>query len=177
MIKSAYLTGARPVVGTLGACGLMLLACSWFVLAPGDMGTTRDIGAPAPAWADGATSDRTPAHHPLTRAMRARASRPRAVKAEHNPAALTSLPPRRTRTPEPIAASAPPPATAPAVQFPVAAPSPTPTPATEPAAVMPTASAPVGDLPQVTLPAFSIPSVPAVSVPDLGTTISPPGLP
>ncbi len=177
MIKSAYLTGARPVVGTLGACGLMLLACSWFVLAPGHMGTTRDVGAPAPVWVDGATSEAAPAHHPLPRAIRARASHPRAVKAEHNPAARTSLPPRRTRTPEPMAASATPPATAPAVQSPAAAPSTAPPPATEPAAVMPTASAPVGDLPQVTLPAFSIPSVPAVSVPDLGTTISPPGLP
>src|SRR5690242_7950615 len=29
---SEFLSGARPLVGTVGACGLMLLACSWFVL-------------------------------------------------------------------------------------------------------------------------------------------------
>ena len=48
MTTSDYLTGARPVVGTLGACGLMLLACSWFVLGPGDLGKSREVGVPAP---------------------------------------------------------------------------------------------------------------------------------
>jgi translation initiation factor IF-2 len=43
-----YLSGARLLVGTIGASALMLLACSWFALGTGVFGSSRDVGRPDP---------------------------------------------------------------------------------------------------------------------------------
>jgi hypothetical protein len=40
------------------ASGLMLLACSWFVLGTGSFGISRDVGGPDPVRIDGATAPR-----------------------------------------------------------------------------------------------------------------------
>jgi hypothetical protein len=50
-----YLLGARPVVGAIAASGLMLLACSWFVIEKGGFGTSRDVGGPGSVRIDGST--------------------------------------------------------------------------------------------------------------------------
>jgi hypothetical protein len=42
-----YLLGARPLVGTIAASGLMLLACSWFALGTAPFGGSHDVGGPA----------------------------------------------------------------------------------------------------------------------------------
>jgi hypothetical protein len=42
-----YLLGARPLVGTIAASGLMLLACSWFALEKGGFGRSDDVSGPA----------------------------------------------------------------------------------------------------------------------------------
>jgi hypothetical protein len=41
-----YLHGARPLVGTIAASSLMLLACSWFALETGHFGGSQDVGGP-----------------------------------------------------------------------------------------------------------------------------------
>src|ERR687887_485973 len=42
-----YLLGARPLVGTIAASSLMLLACSWFALGTSRFGGSDDFGGPA----------------------------------------------------------------------------------------------------------------------------------
>ena len=172
MIKPAYVTGARPVVGTLGASGLMLLACSWFVLAPGHLSGTRDVGAPAPVRIEGGTHEPKRAHRSAATVPRTRRSAPRPVDAAHHPAASPSTAPHRTVTREPTPtttqpASAPPPAVEPSP----------PPPAPEQPAVTSAPPAPVGDLPQVALPPVAIPSPPDVAAPDVDTPTLPLGLP
>src|SRR5947208_13273470 len=51
-VPREWLTGARPVAGAVGACSLMLLACSWFALRPGGVVAGRDVGSPAPVQID-----------------------------------------------------------------------------------------------------------------------------
>jgi hypothetical protein len=183
VITPAYITGARPVVGTLAASGLMLLACSWFVLAPVDLGGTRDIGAPSPVrMFGGGTLEQRPAHRPAATVAHARRSGPGTVEPQHQAAAARrAAAPNRARTREPILVSAQPPATGPAAQPPAVTPSPSPAPApaTQQPAVTPTppAAAAAGDLPQVTLPPVSIPSPPDVAAPDIAATTIPLGLP
>lgn len=177
VINPAYLTGARPVVGTLGACGLMLLACSWLALAPGKLGRTREVGAPSPVRIDGRTVEPSPAQRAAAAVPRARRTSPRAVAVERHPAARRLTARQRSRTPKPIPASAQPPSTGRATPPPAAEPSPPPAPATERPAIMPTPPVPVGDLPQATLPPVAIPSLPDVAAPDIGATTLPLGLP
>lgn len=46
------------MVGVITASGLMLLACSWFVLGTGSFGISRDVGGPDPVHIEGATAPR-----------------------------------------------------------------------------------------------------------------------
>jgi hypothetical protein len=181
VIKLAYLTGARPVVGTLGASGLMLLACSWFVLAPADLGGTRDVGAHPPVRIDGAMLEPRPAHRAVATIARARRTAPRLFGAAHEQVARPATAPHGARTREPVPASSQPPSAGPAAQPPAAARSPLPTPAPAAAsqqpAVTPTPPAPLGDLPQVTLPPVAISSPPDVASPDIDTKALPLELP
>jgi hypothetical protein len=166
---SDYLTGARPVVGTLGASGLMLLACSWFVLGPGDLGKSRDVGVPAPVRITDATSEQSPTAAAVhTRA--ASAGRPTQRPATHAAAAKRTDPKLPPVTVRPRAdhvravANAQSPSVAPVPPaVPAAAPQP---PAQRPAVTTPDLPAPPVSLPQ--LPAVQLPAVVATTTTQLG---------
>jgi hypothetical protein len=168
------LTGTRPVAGAVGACSLMLLACSWFAFAPDRIGSgPDDVGSRAPVQLDDAAQDagrvapaRTaPAHRSdvsIRRSSAAQSTRRRLVTpgARANPgtspattaeAAPPSTPSRDATKP---AESAPAPQSAPITP--------------------PTLPAPVDALPNVSVP---LPQVPSVPLPDLATTTTPLGLP
>jgi hypothetical protein len=176
---SDYLTGARPVVGTLGACGLMLLACSWFVLGPGDLGKSRDVGFPAPVRIADARSEQSPTASAV-RTPDLSAPRP-GERATHAAAAKRTdpkLPPVTVRprsTHVPAATNAHSPSVAP----PTSAVPATTQPAAEPPAVTtPALPAPPAGLPEVPAPPVSLPQLPAVQPPAvIGTTTTQLGLP
>jgi hypothetical protein len=172
--KSEYLTGARPVVGTVGACGMMVLACSWFVLGPGDLGRSRDVGTPTPVHIGEVTGERDAAGVPTRRGVPAR-SKARDVSAK-GAALHTSVAPRPGRNPGPVVAAAQFPSARPAAPAPAAAPAapgvPAAQPAPEPPAVTPALPAPLDGLPEVTqppapLPPVSVPQVPSVPLPEV----------
>ena len=48
-----WVSDARPVLGAIAACSLMLLACSWFALSSGALGPRHDVGQPSPVRIDG----------------------------------------------------------------------------------------------------------------------------
>jgi hypothetical protein len=176
---SEYLSGARPLVGTVGACGLMLLACSWFVLGPGDLGRSHDVGTPAPVLIIGdPTGERAahavPAHHGTP----SQGARSRDVSAKRSAVARASIAPLSQPSSAPAVASTQSPSTAPAAPSPTAPP---PTPGMQaaqaapepPAVTTPPLPAPLDGLPEVTLP--PIPA--AVPLPDVSTVTTPLGLP
>jgi hypothetical protein len=179
---SDYLTGARPVVGTLGACGLMLLACSWFVLGPGDLGKSRDVGVSAPVRIADATSEQSPtATATAVRARDVSARRPTRRPATHAAAAKRTDPrlPPVTVPPRPNHVAATANAQSPAVTPPSAAIPATPQPSARPPAVTtPALPAPPAGVPEVPVPPVSLPQLPAVQLPAvIGTTTTQLGLP
>jgi hypothetical protein len=177
-----YLTGARPVVGTVGACGLMLLACSWFVLGPGDLGRSRDVGSPAPVHVGDVTGEPSAGGAPHKTATPTRARRIPLARAQHvsprrDVAANATIAPAG-HEPSPAAAATQSPSTAPAAPSRAATPTTPGVPATQPApelpAVTPTLPAPLDGLPQATLPSVQLP---AVQLPDVSSTTTKLGLP
>jgi hypothetical protein len=165
-----WLAGSRPVAGALGACSLMLLACSWFVLGPGALGKSSDVGTPAPVRIGDVTS-----RHPSPGAGH---SRPevRAVATKPRLGSRVAKAPRGT-APTPVPASTPQAhSQAPVAPSPPATPPPasnTSTPQSAPvlpAVTTPTLPAPVGELPKVDVPPVTI-QVPSVSVPVLPVTV------
>ena len=168
MTKSEYLNGARPVLGTIGACGLMLLACSWFVLRPGDLGGSRDVGAPTPVHLAvitgerAASSARQRAPAPGHRTPVQERARTHAAGAARGTAANASIASRSGRKRDSVAAATQSPSAASAASSPAGTPD---APATQeaPPPALPTATptlpAPLGDVPEVTLPPVSVPQV------------------
>jgi hypothetical protein len=179
-----WLTGIRPVAGAIGACSLMLLACSWFAFRPGSVDARSDVGSPAPVRID--DGSRAAPRGTQLRAVRA-------SKRHRTPVVSRSITPRppspgaaardvRPSSGRPQRSPLPP---APAKPAP---PSPTPGSPAAPAATPPTLPAPPAPaegLPTVPLPPVSLPPVPlpqapqlpGVQVPDLPTTTTPLGLP
>jgi hypothetical protein len=178
-----WLTGTRPVAGAVGACSLMLLACSWFAIAPDRVGSDPDVGSRTPVRIGDSPQDagrvapaRTvPAHRSDVSARRSSAAQTtprrlitpgarttRATTAEATP---PSAPSRDATKP---AGSAPAPQSAPARQSAPITPPTLPGPLDE----LPNVSVPV---PPVTLP--QLPQVPSVALPDPATTATPLGLP
>jgi hypothetical protein len=178
-----YIAGARPVFGATAACALMLVACSLFVLEPGDLGASRDVGTPAPVRID---SPPTPVTHSSAR---------HGAAATPSRAALTpGLPvthPGVQGVPAPHGFGAPAadtpsagPETSGATAAPAAGtrpndtPAPPVTPPTTP--TLPEVSVPPVSVPPVSVPPVSVPQLPVsvpVSVPDLPTTTEKLGLP
>jgi hypothetical protein len=171
------LTGARPVVGTVGACGLMLLACSWFALGPGDLGRSRDLGTPLPVRIGDVTGER-PSAGALHRTATTRAPTGRGrihdVSARRGVAAkVTIAPTGRKPSPKPTSAAKSS-STAPAAPSPAAAPATPGVPATQPAPLDGLAE---GTLPPVSVPQIPAVTVPAVQLPDVSATTTQLGLP
>jgi hypothetical protein len=171
-----WLSGTRPVAGAVGACGLMLLACSWFVLAPGRVGETNDVGSP-PAVHIQQSHDagRTGPRRTVPPGPQRDVGSHRAVTQRQDPPRVLSTGTRNGKSATP-AATPPSPASAPvgATQPHVGAPAPTPQPMPAVALPGPVGEPPAGSLP---LPHVSVPQLPTVTVPDLGTTTTPLGLP
>jgi hypothetical protein len=190
LLPAPTIAGARPVVGSIGASGLMLLACSWFAFgASGLSPFHRDVGATdlvriqtpatpslAPAHEAPAVTatHRAPDRHVAVHSARAHVSQSvGVVRAPQPESRRPTSAPARPAAPEaskPAAATGH--ATAPVpTQTP---PSPTPPPA-------PTLPAPLDTLPlpTVSLPPISVPALPTVTVqvPDLPTPTLPLGLP
>lgn len=169
-----WLTGARPVAGAIGACSLMLLACSWFVFGTEHTGPGGDVGAPTPVRIDdtaprdvGARTRAVPAAPAPKRAHAVQARL--APSVPRTPPAGPSVRPSQTRSAEP-------PAT------PVASPPAAPTSAAAPAQVQaptPALPAPLDSPPTVTVPSISVsvPQVPGVPLPPVTVTTPPLGLP
>jgi hypothetical protein len=170
-----WLTGMRPVAGAVGACSLMLLACSWFAFRPGSVDAGRDVGSPAPVRIDDSNREATRGAQPqaVSASTRHRApdvrgsitpqrSSPGAVARDLRPS--TGRPQRSPLPAAPAEAAAP----SSAPPSPAAAPV-----ATPPAA--PSLPAPLDGVPSVSLP--QVPELPSVQLPDLGTTTTPLGLP
>jgi hypothetical protein len=180
-----WLTGMRPVAGAVGACSLMLLACSWFAFRPGSVDAGSDVRSPAPVRIDNAGRGA------------ARGTQPRAVPAstrQRTPVVRRAITPRRSSpgaATRDIRASTGRPQRSPLPAAPAKAapPSPAPGSPSAPASATPPATPALpslpDDLPSVPLPPVSLPPVslpqapplPSVQVPDLPTTTTPLGLP
>lgn len=182
-----WLTGMRPVVGALGASGLMLLACSWFVFNPGAVDVGRDADMPSAVRINGGVNEAVGESHALrpsaattstsrigtgtTRARHARVTPPERTSAVdgRGPGSDPSSAPR----PQAGAASAP---TQPS------APSAAPTTSTPDdsggvTVTTPTLPPPLDGAPTVTTPTVPVPQLPSVPPPDLPTTPPKLGLP
>lgn len=170
-----YLSGARPIAGAVAACGLLLLACSWFAMAEGRMAPTRDVGKADPVRIDGTPSAVTgvngeaaarTGHQGITAAVarslrgaagssarRSHAVRIGSGRAEQSPAELPSpLAPRaQTHVEAAVVPRSSPPSPPPAATV-----------------ETPALPAPLDELPDVTVPVpVPVPSVPVKpSVPD-----------
>lgn len=158
-----YLSGARPIVGTVGACGLMLFACSWFALGAGDLGRNNDVATPAPVHIGYASGERATA-------VPQRTARGRHISATRSAVAHTSTARPASQSAAPAAPSPTAQPSAPAVQAAQGAPEP-------PAVTTPPLPAPLDGLPEVTFPPISVPQVPAVQLPDVSTVTTQLGLP
>ena len=189
-VPREWLTGARPVAGAVGACSLMLLACSWFALRPGGVVAGRDVGSPAPVQIDDSfRQSASTAHARPVSASTARRSEPkRSSQGRRQPplrANANDDKPSTGGAPKGPLPAAPVHAAAPSPPQPGAAPSrvSTPPPAPTPPAVVPPVSIP--PVPSVPVQAPSLPvqvpslpvQVPSVAVPDLATTTTPVALP
>jgi hypothetical protein len=183
---SDWLAGARPVVGTVAASGMLLAVCSWFALGTGGFGQHKDVGQSGPVRLHSSPGGPTrPGLHGPARAVHARADAGRASSTPrpHNVGntvsdagspAPTSQPGRPDSTP--AAAQPTPTASTPAAQPAVAVPSTTNLPA--PLDEVPTTVTvpPTPVTPGVTVPLPQTPSVPAPS-PVVTTVTSTLGLP
>jgi hypothetical protein len=158
----ARLTGARPVAGAVGACSLMLLACSWFAFGPGRVEAGRELGSPRPVRFDDRT-DRTTANRAALRSVVPRQTRhgrtaEKRARARQTAARIKAGADRSSSVSQQAAP-------APSVQ--TAAPSPSPAPvASSTPAPSSTPTLPDG-LPAVTPPAVSVPQVPSLPQPQL----------
>jgi hypothetical protein len=169
-------SGARPVAGAVGACGLMLLACSWFAFAPGRVGESNDVGSPPAVHIQQAhDASRIAPRRPVAPAPQRDVGRQRTVTHRQGPPHVLSTGTRSGKSATPPATPASPASAAAAATQPnPAAPAPPPQPV--PAATLP---AQLDGPPAVTVPVpqVSVPQLPSVTVPDLGTTTTPLGLP
>jgi hypothetical protein len=166
-----WLTGTRPVVGAIGACSLMLLACSWFVLGPRELGKSSDVGTPAPVRIAALKSEPSPRGQRTHTEGHAIPTKPRRTSA-----GVRS--PRRA-VPRPVTESAPQShSAAPTAPSPPAAPTPKPASSSStsppapvvPAVTTPALPAPLDDVPEVNVPPVTV-QVPPVSVPVLPVTV------
>src|SRR5437899_2048110 len=71
-----WASGARPVLGTIAASALLLLACSWFVIGAGSLGRRHDVGQRTPVELRPAQTPGSETRAPAP--TRARARNPRA---------------------------------------------------------------------------------------------------
>jgi hypothetical protein len=182
-VPREWLTGARPVAGAVGACSLMLLACSWFALRPGGVDAGRDVGSPAPVQIDDSfrQSASTAHAHPVSastarrgepkRSSRGRRQLPHRANANEDKPS-TGVAPQEPLPAAPVQAAAPSPAQPSAAPSHVSPPAAAPTP---PAVVPPVSLPPVPSVPvqapSVPVEAPSLPvHVPSVPVPALATT-------
>src|ERR1051325_7986355 len=60
-----WLTGIRPVAGALGACGLMLLACSWFAFNTGGVDVGQNANTPTAVQINDALNESVGESHAL----------------------------------------------------------------------------------------------------------------
>jgi hypothetical protein len=167
-----WLTGVRPVAGAVGACSLMLLACSWFAFRPASVDAGSDVGSPPPVRIDDGNREGVPAStrrraRVVLWSITARRPSPAAGARDIRPSTgrLQYGPPPAASAEAAPASSAPPSSAAPPV-------------ATPPAAPLP--PAPVDGLPSVSSPPVSLPQLPellTVQLPDLATATTPLGLP
>jgi hypothetical protein len=167
LVRGAKLaiSGARPVAGAAGACGLMLLACSWFAIGPGRVDAAGNLRSPAPVrFDDGARPTAAKRSHLRAaaagqtghpRATRKRAAAPRTAPRVEVTSGRSSSVSQQAAPATPTHAAAP-------------APPPAPADATTPA---PVSAPPLPDgLPPVALPAVSVPQVPDLPVVPTVTT-------
>ena len=178
-----WLTGVRPVAGALGACGLMLLACSWFAFNPGGIDVGQNADAPTAVRINDALNESVGESHALRGSASATSTRPavsRPAHSRHAPATATST---RTATkggPRSTDAS-PVPATQSSHGSAQAATqsSPATSPLDDPGVTIttPTLPAPLDGVPTVTTPTVPVPQVPSLPVPDLPTITTKLGLP
>jgi len=168
-----WVSGARPVLGAIAACSLMLLACSWFALSSGALGPRDDVGRPSPVRIDGpASPDRGIPARPASSAARPARVDVGARPAQHGGAAAAAPELRQSSEagPEPVTPSTRGPVSAGAeAPSPRAAAPPTAAVASPvPPVAPPSLPAPVDDLPNVSVPPVTLPdaiqdlSVPAV---------------
>lgn len=175
-----WLTGTRPVAGAVGACSLMLLACSWFAIAPDRVGSgPHDVGSRTPVWIGDSPQDAgrvAPAR--TAPAHRSDVSVRRSSGAQTKPRRLVTPGARTTPTTSPATTAEAAPPSAPSRDATKPAGS-APAPQSEPI-TPPTLPAPLDELSNVSvpLPAVTLPQqVPSVPLPDLATTTTPLGLP
>ncbi|HWJ44750.1 MAG TPA: hypothetical protein VNR63_05125 [Gaiellaceae bacterium] len=162
-----WLTGIRPVAGAVGACGLMLLACSWFAFSAGGVVPGENTGAPAVVRIDDAFRETVGEPHALRAAAHPTPARP--TEGHHTrqapiKARSAGMPAGARRDPNLGAAPAP------TAQAAVAAAS-----AQAQVATPPSTSTPAPDLPEapsftVTTPAVPAPQTPSLPLPELPTS-------
>jgi len=178
-----WIWGARPVLGTIAACTLLVVACGLFVLDAGSLGRRHDVGQPPPVQMQPTQlrreQGRTPAHRQSTNtrvdaARRAHlpaiAGHARAVEVDQAPETESAVTPTpRGDAPKLAPGQVPAP--------PSVAPAPAPTSPT----TTPQLPAPLDELPlpsPPTLPTVVVPSTPDVpALPDVSTTTAIIGVP
>jgi len=180
-----WLTGIRPVAGALGACGLMLLACSWFAFNPGGVDVGQNADAPTAVRINDSLNESVGESHALRESTSTASTRPAVIRRAHSrhaPAQATST--RTAVTEGPRSTDASP---APATQAPAShassqsatQSSPATSPPDDPGVTVttPTLPPPLDGVPTVTTPTAPVPQVPSVPIPDLPTITTKLGLP
>jgi hypothetical protein len=176
-----WLTGTRPVAGAVGACSLMLLACSWFAIAPDRVGSgPDDVGSRTPVRIDDSPDAGRVAPARTAPTHRSDVSVRRSSAAQSTPRRLVTQGARPTPTTSPATTAEAAPSSAPSRDATTPAGS---TPAPQSAPVTPPAlPTPLDELPNVSVPLPPVslpqlPQVPSAPLPDLATTTTPLGLP
>lgn len=180
-----WLTGIRPVAGALGACGLMLLACSWFAFNPGGVDVGQNADAPTAVRINDALNETLGESHALRESVRMTPTQRTSVGRAHfrqAPAKATSTRTSATegpRSPDASPAPATQTATPHAATQPTTPSSPATTPTDDPGVTIttPTLPPPLDGVPTVTTPTVPVPQVPSLPTPDLPTITTKLGLP